>query len=165
MKNRSSSVKKCPLGSRAVLPGIGKKTQVFSASSYYRTCYVIKKIEFCMVRTQVTGRSLGVAKMAKKWPSCKFVHVAMWRCYDTFSRPALCGVSIPRGALSTVTLRHRQTAKFHLAALDISVNCTAVIPYVASFLRPPTRYIGSLRKVCRGSHDTRGIDKGGDKPP
>src|SRR5439155_23663223 len=28
----------------------------------------------------------------------------------------------------TVTLRHRHTAKFHLAALDISVNCTAVRP-------------------------------------
>src|SRR5207253_2708075 len=66
----------------------------------------------------------------RRWP--KNGHFASlcttWQCYDTFSLLALCGVSIPRGALSTVTLRHRQTAKFHLAALDISVNCTAVRP-------------------------------------
>src|SRR5437588_2367623 len=71
----------------------------------------------------------------------------------TLGRP-LQGMSSPvrgiylRAALSTVIFPHPQTAKFHLAALDIAVNGTAVGPYVAFFLRPPACYIGGLRKAA-----------------
>src|SRR2546421_7550109 len=114
-----------------------------------------------MVQTQVTRRSPGVAKMAKKWPLCQFVYYvarhfliacSVWGIHSkrrSFNSHIATSSDrqVPFGGLRHFCKLHRRKTLSRL--FSKAANSLHWQPY----------------KSLPGSHDTRAIGKGVTSPP